>query len=80
MQTLTNRPRLTTAQFLIAHRRALATISDLYAAIEELPNDAAADPVTMKRDFNELAFVQATAEKFNTRLSGIVALLNGTER
>ncbi|MFN9420954.1 MAG: hypothetical protein ACK578_26170 [Pirellula sp.] len=80
MQTLSNRPRLTSAQFLSAHRRALATISDLYAAIEEMPNDAAADPATMKRVFDELAIVQATAEKLNTRLSGIVAFLGGTKR
>ena len=80
MATLTNRPRMTSAQFLIAHRRALATISDLYAAIEEMPNDAAADPATMKRVFNELAIVQATAEKLNARLSGIVAIPDGTER
>jgi len=80
MATLTNRPRLTSAQFLSAHRRALATISDLYAAIEEMPNDAAADPATMKRVFDELAIVQATAEKLNTRLSGIVAFLGGTKR
>ncbi|MFN7334056.1 MAG: hypothetical protein ACK5TC_03255 [bacterium] len=79
MATLTNRTRLTTAQFLSAHRRALATISDLYAAIEEMPNDAAADPATMKRVFNELAIVQATAEKLNNRLSGIVAFPDGTE-
>ena len=80
MQTMTNPPRLTSAQFLSAHRRALATISDLYAAIEEMPNDAAADPATMKRVFNELAIVQATAEKLNNRLSGIVAIPDGTER
>ena len=80
MATLTNRPRLTSAQFLSAHRRALATISDLYAAIEEMPNDAAADPATMRRVFDELAIVQATAEKLNNRLSGIVAIPGGTER
>ena len=80
MATMTNPPRLTSAQFLSAHRRALATISDLYAAIEELPNDAAADPATMKRVFNELAIVQATAENLNNRLSGIVAIPDGTER
>ncbi len=49
MPTMTNRPRLTSAQFLGAHRRALETISDLYAAIEEMPILAAADPTTMKR-------------------------------
>ncbi len=80
MATLTNRPRLTSAQFLSAHRRALATISDLYAAIEEIPNDAAADPATMKRVFDELVIVQAAAEKLNARLSGIVAIPDGTER
>ncbi len=80
MQTMTNPPRLTSAQFLSAHRRALATISDLYAAIEEMPNDAASDPATMKRIFNELAIVQTTAEKLNARLSGIDAIPDGTER
>ncbi len=63
MPTMTNRPRLTSAQFLGAHRRALETISDLYAAIEEMPILAAADPSTMKRFFDELADVQATAAK-----------------
>jgi hypothetical protein len=61
MPTMTNRPRLTSAQFLGAHRRALETVSDLYAAIEEMPIHAAADPNTMKRFFDELADVQATA-------------------
>ena len=63
MPTMTNRPRLTSAQFLGAHRRALATVSDLYAAIEEMPVLAAADPTTMKHVFDELADVQATAAK-----------------
>ena len=63
MPTMTNRPRLTSAQFLGAHRRALATVSDLYAAIEEMPVLAAADPTTMKHFFDELADVQATAAK-----------------
>jgi hypothetical protein len=56
-----NRPRLTSAQFLGTHRRALETVSDLYAAIEELPVLAAADPATMNRFFEELSEVQATA-------------------
>lgn len=63
MPTMTNRPRLTSAQFLGAHRRALETISDLYAAIEEMPILAAAEPSTMKHFFDELADVQATAVK-----------------
>ena len=63
MPTMTNRPRLTSAQFLSAHRRALETISDLHAAIEEMPILAAADPTTMKHFFDELADVQATAAK-----------------
>ncbi len=63
MPTMTNRPLLTSAQFLGAHRRALETISDLYAAVEEMPVLAAADPNTMKRFFDELADVQATAAK-----------------
>ena len=63
MQTMTNRPRLTSAQFLGAHRRTLETISALYAAVEEMPVLAAADPNTMKRYFDELADVQATAAK-----------------
>ena len=60
---MTNRPRLTSAQFLGAHQRALETISDLYAAIEEMPILAAADPATLKHFFDELADVQATAVK-----------------
>ncbi|MCY2977234.1 MAG: hypothetical protein NTU79_01035 [Planctomycetota bacterium] len=60
---MTNRPRLTSAQFLSAHRRALETISDLFAAVEEMPVLAAADPTTMKHFFDELADVQATAAK-----------------
>lgn len=63
MPTMTNRPRLTSAQFLGAHRRALETVSDLYAAIEEMPVLAASDPTTMKHFFDELADVQATAAK-----------------
>ncbi len=63
MRTMTNRPRLTSAQFLSAHRRALETISDLYAAVEEMPILATSDPATMKRFFDELADVQATATK-----------------
>jgi|JI9StandDraft_1071089.scaffolds.fasta_scaffold00439_3 hypothetical protein len=63
MPTMTNRPRLTSAQFLGAHRRALETISDLYAAVEEMPILAASDPSTMKQFFDELADVQATAAK-----------------
>ena len=63
MPTMTNRPRLTSAQFLSAHRRALETVSDLYAAIEEMPVLAAADQTTMKHFFDELADVQATAAK-----------------
>jgi hypothetical protein len=63
MPTMTNRPRLTSARFLGAHRRALETISDLYAAVEEMPILAAADPSTMKLFFDELADVQATAAK-----------------
>ncbi len=58
MPTMTNRPRLTSAQFLGAHRRALETISDLYAAVEEMPILAASDPSTMKQFFDELADVQ----------------------
>ena len=63
MPTMTNRPRLTSAQFLGAHRRALETISDLYAAVEEMPILAASDQSTMKQFFDELADVQATAAK-----------------
>ena len=63
MATMTNRPRLTSAQFLSAHRRALETISDLFAAVEEMPVLAAADPTTMKHFFDELDDVQATAAK-----------------
>lgn len=63
MPTMTNRPRLTSAQFLGAHRRALETVSDLYAAIEDMPVLAAADPTTMKHFFDELADVQATAAR-----------------
>ncbi len=51
--------RLTSAQFLGAHRRA-GDISDLYAAVEEMPILAASDPSTMKQFFDELADVQAT--------------------
>ena len=63
MATSTNRPRLTSAQFLSAHRRALETISDLFAAVEEMPVLAAADPKTMKLLFDELANMQATTAK-----------------
>ena len=63
MPTMTNRPRLTSAQFLSAHRRALETISGLYAVVEEMPMLAAADPTTMNQFFDELADVQATAAK-----------------
>ena len=63
MPTMTSRPRMTSAQFLSAHRRTLEAVSDLYAAIEEMPILAAADPTTMKRFFDELADVQATAAK-----------------
>ena len=63
MPTMTNRPRLTSAQFLGTHRRALETVSDLYAAIEALPVLAAADPATMNRFFAELSEGQATAAK-----------------
>ena len=63
MATMTNRPRLTSAQFLSAHRRALETISYLFAAVEEMPVLAAADPTTMKHFFDELDDVQATAAK-----------------
>ena len=72
MPTMTNRPRLTSAQFLGAHRRALEAVSDLYAAIEEMPILAAADPATLKHFFDELADVQATtaklAEHFRTQV------------
>ena len=63
MPTMTNRPPLTSAQFLSAHRRALETISDLFAAVEEMPVLAAADATTMKHFFDELDDVQATAAK-----------------
>jgi hypothetical protein len=63
MPTMTNRPRLTSAQFLSAHRRALDAVSELYASIEEMPILAAADPATLKHFFDELADVQATAAK-----------------
>ena len=63
MPTMTNRPRLTSAQFLSAHRRALEAVSELYASIEVIPILAAADPTTMKRFFDELADVQATTAK-----------------
>ncbi len=63
MPTMTNRPRLTSAQFLSAHRRALEAVIDLYAVIEEMPILAAADPATLKHFFDELADVQATAAK-----------------
>jgi imidazole glycerol phosphate synthase subunit HisF len=63
MPNMTNRPRLTSAQFLGAHRRALETISDLHAAIEEMPILAASNPTTMKHFFDQLADVQATAAK-----------------
>lgn len=63
MPTITNHPRLTSAQFLSVHRRALETVSDLYAAIEEMPVLAASDPTTMKHFFDELADMQATAAK-----------------
>ena len=63
MPTMTNRPRLTSAQFLCAHRRALEAVSNLYAAIDEMPILAAADPATLKLFFDELADVQATAAK-----------------
>jgi hypothetical protein len=67
MPTMTNRPRLTSAQFLSAHRRALETVSDLYAAIEEMPILAAADPTTLKHFFDELADVQNTTAKLAQR-------------
>ena len=54
MPTMTNRPRLTSAQFLGEHRRSLEAVSDLYAAIEEMPILAAADPATLKHFFDEL--------------------------
>ena len=63
MPTPTKRPRLTSARFLSAHRRALETISDLYEAIEDLPVLAAADPKTMKLLFDDLANMQATTAK-----------------
>ena len=63
MPTMTNRPRLTSAQFLCAHRRALEAVSELYASIEVMPILAAADPATLKHFFDELADVQATAAK-----------------
>ena len=63
MPTITNRPRLTSAQFLSAHRRALQSVSDLYAAIEEMPILAAAAPTTLRHFFDELADVQVTAAK-----------------
>ncbi len=63
MPAMTYRPRLTSAQFLSAHRRALQSVSDLYAAIEEMPILAAADPATLKHFFDELADVQVTAAK-----------------
>jgi imidazole glycerol phosphate synthase subunit HisF len=59
MPTMTNRPRLTSAQFL----GALEAVSDLNAAIEEMPILAAADPATLKHFFDELTDVQATAAK-----------------
>lgn len=63
MPTMTNRPRLTSAQFLGAHRRTLESISDLYAAVEEMPVRAATDPMVMKRFFDELADVQSAVAK-----------------
>ncbi len=69
MATMTNRPRLTSAQFLSAHRRALETISDLFAAVEGMPVLAAADPTTMKHFFDELADVQATTSQRARRSS-----------
>ena len=69
MPTMTNRPRLTAAQFLSAQRQALATISDLYAAVEEMPIHAAgADADSMKRLFDELVDVQATVAKIADHL------------
>ena len=63
MPNITNRPRLTSAQFLSAHRRALETLSDLYEAIEAMPVLAASNQTTMKHFFDELDDVQATAAK-----------------
>ena len=63
MPTMTNRPPLTSAQFLSAHRRALEAVSELYASIEVMPILAAADPATLKHFFDELADVQAKASK-----------------
>ena len=63
MPNPTKRPRLTSARFLTAHRRALETLSDLYEAIEEMPVLAAADPTTMKKFFDDLANLQTTAAK-----------------
>ena len=68
MPNPTKRPRLTSARFLTAHRRALETLSDLYEAIEEMPVLAAADPTTMKQFFDDLANVQATAVKLAQHL------------
>ncbi len=68
MPNPTKRPRMTSARFLTAHRRALETLSDLYEAIEEMPVLAAADPTTMKQYFDDLASVQATAVKLSQHL------------
>ncbi len=68
MPATTTQPRITTAQFLSAHRKALAAISDLYIAVEEMPILEAADNATMKHLLAELAEIECTAK----RLAGMV--------
>jgi len=63
MTTKTKQKRLTSAKLLCAHRRALEAIDDLYAVVKEMPIATTADPVAMKRFFDELCDVRATAIK-----------------
>jgi hypothetical protein len=63
MTTKTKQKRITSAQLLCAHRRALEAIDDLYAVVNEMPIATAADPVTMKSIFDELSDVRETAIK-----------------
>ncbi len=68
MPATTTQPRITTAQFLSAHRKALTAISDLYIAVEEMPILEAADNAMMKRLLAELAEIECNAK----RLAGML--------
>lgn len=66
--------RLTSAQLLFAHTRALKQIAELHAAVNDMPILEAADDQTFDRFFGELEdlndALEELAEKFleNTRV------------